>query len=64
MTAPAKFLRITKRTRVTAPCVLARQDDDCKLGWDTIVLYDTDLAQALLPRYAHWLPIEFPEVRG
>lgn len=64
MTAPAQFRRITKRTKVTAPCVLARQEDLAVLeNWDGFIAHTDGQVEDLRSDYTHWLPIQWPEVR-
>lgn len=60
-TAPARFRRITKRTKVTAPCLLTKDDD---VFWSTRLCYIDEAATEWKDKYTHWLPIQWPEVRG
>lgn len=64
MTAPAQFRRITPRTKVTAPCSLARKSSEG--GWEAIVRYTQPFvdAELSLKNWTHWLPVQWPEVRG
>lgn len=63
MTAPAQFRRITAETEITVPCVLA-----CRLsdgGLYARMANTMDDIAALGDDYCtHWLPIQWPEVRG
>lgn len=64
MPNPARFQRITKRTKVTAPCVLARIVESVANDfWVSKVFYDQADVSEKRGDYTYWLPIEFPEVR-
>lgn len=65
MTAPAKFRRITKRSKLTAPCVLAREYM-MSLKWHGEMFTDARTLKRELSvgSWTHWLPIQWPEVRG
>lgn len=60
-TAPARFRRITPRSKVTAPCLLTKDDDGF---WSTRLCYIDDAVTEWKDNYTHWLPIQWPEVRG
>ncbi len=59
--APAQFRRITKQTEITVPCVMARWDGT---HWWAMVIYVESAVSGLRNRYTHWLPFQWPEVRG
>lgn len=64
-TAPAKFRRITKRAKVTAPCVLAVLDKtSIPYRWQLAAVTVQTTIDLFGDRYTHWLPIQWPEVRG
>lgn len=62
MTAPAQFRRITPETEIAVPCVLAHCDES-GFYW-AMVIYTKQEAKRLRIKYTHWLPIQWPEVRG
>ena len=60
--APAKFRRITPETVITAPCVLARVEGGTE--WIMKPVHTEAGVAWLRSDYTHWLPIQWPEVRG
>lgn len=70
--APARFRRITPRTKVTAPCVLALVGNAVdsegprwgeKEEWVATICHNDIEVNKVKNLYTHFLPIEFPEVR-
>ena len=57
---PAQFRRITARTKITVPCVMALWDGE---RWWIKAIYVASDAERLLGRYTHWLPFQWPGVR-
>lgn len=71
VTTTARFRRINESLAdgLTYPCILARLVTGsilgCKYGcWETKTVYGYGELARLHESYTHWLPIEFPEVRG
>ncbi len=63
MTAPAQFRRITPETEITVPCVLAVDGIEPE-GWIAFVAHTEQSVILWMSDYTHWLPIQWPEVRG
>lgn len=61
MTAPAQFRRITPETEITAPCVLANDATDPVIA---VLVWHQEIADRYRPKYTHWLPVQWPEVRA
>ena len=61
MTAPAQFRRITPETELTVPCVLVYQH---KGIWSAVVIDNYEWAIRFRVNATHWLPVQWPEVRG
>ena len=61
MTAPAQFRRIMPGEEITVPCMMARWDGK---HWWAMVIYIESAASRLRNKYTHWLPFQWPEVRG
>ena len=64
MSAPAQFLRITPETELTVPCVLAKEDAWRPGEWKGMVAINEQVLLDWIDAHTHWLPIQFPEVRG
>ena len=60
--APARFRRITARTKLTVPCVMAREVGTST--WESFVCETESGAGDWSGEYTHWLPFQWPEVRG
>lgn len=67
VTAAAQFRRITPEEEITVPCVMARLIvRDGGKAWDaSLMLYSSPTVDFYRRAFfTHWLPIQFPEVRG
>lgn len=60
-TTPAKFRRITKRTRINSPCVMIDMNTSPIVA---TVYRVTEHGDQMKGGYTHYLPIQFPEARG
>ncbi len=62
-----KFKRITAKTKLTFPCLLAYNwaKQTGGYGW-TIQVYERSAQVEVwgIDGYTHWMPFEWPEVRG
>lgn len=54
-----KFKKITKRTRITFPCVLARRET---WGWEASVSDSNDSVDLWRSYSTHWAPFDWPAV--
>ena len=62
--ATTRFRRITKRAKVTAPCVLARLNEaSIPHRWETLMATQPFTVDVVGTQYTHYLPIRWPEVR-
>ncbi len=53
------FRRITARTKLTFPCIVARQTSDGE-SWLTYVAFDESVEDFARCHYTHWLPFQWP----
>jgi hypothetical protein len=68
----SKLRRIMARTKITVPCVMVKPTkyEDLPLGWQerkewvaSVFLSDAEV-DLFRDDYTHWLPFQWPEVRG